>query len=346
MKKHEELKDLEDYIDCIDIEIKSLLDTRKDYQLYDMMRYFFGYADENFRPANIYAGKRMRSALCLFFADLYGKKEQCIPVAAAIEIFHNFTLIHDDIEDRDELRRNRPTVWKVWGINHGINTGDAQLLLANIELLKLDCKNIQEVQKFLFECYLQVAEGQFLDFELAENNINDKKISTEKYFEMITKKSAVLIGASVKASGMVLDLDDSEVDNLWKFGLNFGIAYQILDDLASLWSSKEATGKEELNDILEKKKTLPIIYFYEKCNDLEKDYINKFYSKEKQISLVEAKEIKKLIDEKDVFNDVWVKLEYYVKLYTEAIDKMSLDQERKEKILAICSSFLPKVKER
>ena len=170
----------------IDALAKTFL-ARNDYALYGMMRYFMGYTDESFNAGAQPVGKRMRPGLLLLIADSYGLLKEALPAALSIELFHNFALIHDDIVDHDELRRGRPTVWKLWGTDHAINTGDAQLLLALRALdepIQLPPDRVTALRTRFFDRYLEVIEGQYLDFTLAAAKLRDPLVTEEAYFTM------------------------------------------------------------------------------------------------------------------------------------------------------------------
>ena len=173
MKKPENvLKIFEKYTPLVDGEIKRLISGQEKYEMYDMLSYFFGYLNEDLKPEEGYGGKRFRPGITLLISDFYGTAAKALCPACAVEIFHNFTLIHDDIEDNDPIRRGRPTVWKKWGVAHAINAGDAQLVLALTEVLndtKLSADKKAKIMSFLNEIYVKVMEGQFLDFTLAES---------------------------------------------------------------------------------------------------------------------------------------------------------------------------------
>ena len=138
-------------------------------RMYEMLAYFMGYLDENLKPIKRVSGKRSRSGICLILADAYKTRAQAFDAAIAIELFHNFTLIHDDVEDHDEYRRGKPTVWKLWGINDAINSGDAQNLLVAERIARV--ANIPKIgaklSQALTDAFLEVLEGQHLDFQLA-----------------------------------------------------------------------------------------------------------------------------------------------------------------------------------
>lgn len=252
-----------DYGRQVDAPAEQLLNSCSS-SMYGMLRYFMGYADEYLVPVHSSVGRRMRPGIMLYVADAYGALEAAMPAALSVELFHNFSLIHDDIEDHDELRRGRSTVWKVWGVNQAINAGDAQLVLSMQALRQgntLQESTYIELEQFLFAQYLKVAEGQHLDFLLTEASLKDREVVNEKkYLEMIQKKTAELIAASLKVGGLVSGSGVENQEHLYQFGLNIGIAYQLNDDRQSIWGTTSETGKREAGDIVERKKTLPILY--------------------------------------------------------------------------------------
>jgi geranylgeranyl diphosphate synthase type I len=228
-----------------------------------MMRYFMGYTDECFKTSVSSVGKRIRPGLLLCIADSYGLLKEALPAALSVELFHNFTLIHDDIVDHDELRRGRPTVWKLWGIAHAINTGDAQLVLALRALEEpthAPCERATTLRTSLLDNYLEVLEGQYLDFTLAAAELNDPSVTEEAYFTMTKKKTATLLRAAAEAAPILAGRGRAEVAALGDFGEHLGMAYQLYDDLQSVWGAPEHTGKKRAGDIYERKKTLPVIY--------------------------------------------------------------------------------------
>ncbi|MEK9166351.1 MAG: polyprenyl synthetase family protein, partial [Patescibacteria group bacterium] len=225
---------LDSYSSLVESDLRQLLQKEPKLELYRMIEYFLGFRDQNGGEVERYGGKRLRPAICLYIADLFGKKEAARLFASSLELFHNFTLIHDDIEDHDELRRGRPTVWKLWGVNHGINSGDALGLLATKTLGRAAAKageNGQKAAAFLSQIYAEVIEGQFLDFTLADALLSSPAVTEESYLRMIEKKSAVLIAASAKAGAMIAGASPACQEALWRYGFNLGRPYQIYDDI-------------------------------------------------------------------------------------------------------------------
>ncbi len=281
MKKIDPLEVVGTYGSRIDASAVEFL-TRNDYALYGMMRYFMGYTDEHLNVSSRAAGKRMRPGLMLLIADSYGLLEEAIPAALSIELFHNFTLIHDDIVDHDELRRGRPTVWKLWGVDHAINTGDAQLILAlraleKSELMRIPHSRTTALRTRLLDRYLEVIEGQYLDFTLTAAKLNAPSVTEEAYLLMTEKKTSKLIRAATETTAILAGLAEEKVTALGDFGGKLGMAYQLYDDWQGIWGVPEKTGKRRAGDIYERKKTLPVIHAYMHLNSSDKKRLEELY---------------------------------------------------------------------
>jgi len=228
--------------------------------LYEMVRYHLG-LDDSGAPT----GKRMRPLLGLLaYASITGEYRPALPGAAAVELGHNFSLVHDDIEDGDRQRHHRPTLWTVQGIPQAINTGDAIFSLSRIALHRLsdlgfsDTK-VLRLMRLYDETCLALCEGQYIDIWTSEH---DETMSVELYFDMIGRKTASLIAASIEA-GAILATDDNAVIARYRgFGWALGLAFQLNDDLLGIWGAAQATGKEP-SDLAKHKKTLPVLYALE-----------------------------------------------------------------------------------
>jgi geranylgeranyl diphosphate synthase type I len=229
---------------------------------YGMMQYHMGWVDEAFRPQRLPTGKRLRPMLCLLAcAEVGGDPATALPAAAAIEILHNFSLVHDDIEDGDETRRHRPTVWKVWGIPQATNVGDGMFALAYATLQGLARRGISAditlaaLDRFTQTC-LALTEGQYLDMSFERRN----DVSVDEYLRMIQGKTAALVGASLAIGALVGGAGPAPTAALQRFGEEMGLAFQIRDDILGIWGDPEVTGKPAGNDLLRRKKSLPILY--------------------------------------------------------------------------------------
>jgi geranylgeranyl diphosphate synthase type I len=350
------LKLLKKYNQAVEGEIDAFLKKGKAgakgnvSDMYGMMRYFMGFTDETFSGPKVYGGKRFRSGLCLLIADLYGTekgKKVGLKGAASLELFHNFSLIHDDIVDKDPLRRGRPTVWKLWGVDYAINTGDAQLILSQMKALEaceIDTKRGIEMTRFLLEKYLEVIEGQHLDFFLTALKTGDERVDEKSHYEMIGKKTAVLIGAAAACAGIASGKSAKEQSLLWKFGHSLGMAYQLNDDIVSIWGAPEITGKISFNDLREKKKTLPVIYAFAKLSEKEKKEFQTIYDKETSLNEQDLKKILIYLESTGAHEYARKQVLSYLKRAENAVKELSVSKEGKETLLNLSTMLLVEVK--
>ncbi len=224
-------------------------------------------------PSNLYqpikytldaGGKRIRPALVLAACNIFSKDiENAIPVALAFEVFHNFTLLHDDIMDNSPKRRNKETVHVKWNENIAILSGDAMMIKAYGFLNDLSANLLKEIFPVFNKTALEVCEGQQydMDFETTKN------VSEEDYLKMIKLKTSVLIAASLKAGAISGGANEKDANLLYDFGLNVGLAFQLQDDLLDVYADTNVFGKQTGNDIITGKKTFLLINAMEKADD-------------------------------------------------------------------------------
>lgn len=308
--------------------------------MYRMLMYFMGFLDEKFRDESPgVGGKRFRPALCLLMAEAYGARDKTMDAALCIELFHNFTLIHDDVEDRDEERRNRPTVWKLWGVNHAINSGDMQMLIT-AEL----CTRIDRAQSsVLMRAFQEVIEGQFLDFELTDKPIGDEAVSEARAFLVNQKKTGALIAASCEVAGIAGGQNAEECAHLREYGVALGQLFQLVDDYRSVWETQAETGKDTDSDIREHKRTVPFFAAYEELKGSDKQRLEVLYSLARQLTDREIKEALVLIDSTDAKEEVLSDIQKYATEARSAAEKLSVSEDTKAILAGVVEMLVPKV---
>lgn len=264
----------------IDAELRSVLNGRR-FPLYDLMKYHLGWMDERGHLQYSSGGKALRPTLCLLACEAAGgDRWRTLPAAAAIELVHNFSLIHDDIQDNDRERHHRPTVWRLWGKPQAINAGSAMRVLGSLLLLALRRRRVPgpkvlAAQRLLDENCLAMIEGQYLDISY-ENRLD---IKAADYLDMIERKTAALIGCSAEMGVMLGGGNRVAVCGFRKFGRNLGMAFQIRDDILGIWGDEKLTGKPAGNDIRRRKKSFPVVYALGKAEGKRQKALTDIYSK-------------------------------------------------------------------
>jgi len=255
---------LKHYLPDLESEMRRLVTSRRHGPdlIYGMMRYHLGWVDRHFQPVDLPSGKRVRPIILLLANEAQGGNwQQALPAAAAIELLHNFTLIHDDIEDGDQLRRGRPTLWSLWGVPQAINAGDAMFTISYRGLLRLPDLGVSADRTIAAaQCYaetvLHITEGQCRDIGFE----TDDRISEIQYLAMISGKTAALIGLAAEVGAIIAGAGDDRRAALRDFGESLGKAFQMYDDLLGLWGDPDRTGKPVGSDLVKRKKTLPILH--------------------------------------------------------------------------------------
>ncbi|WP_107048455.1 polyprenyl synthetase family protein [Streptomyces sp. NRRL S-87] len=218
--------------------------------------YHFGWIDAEGRPAAGDSGKAVRPALALLSAEAAGvPAEVGIPGAVAVELVHNFSLLHDDLMDGDEQRRHRDTVWKVHGPAQAILVGDALFALANELLLELGTVEAGRATRRLTTATRKLIDGQAQDISYEHR----ERVSVEECLEMEGNKTGALLACAVSIGAVLGGADDRTADKLEEYGYHLGLAFQAVDDLLGIWGDPEATGKQTWSDLRQRKKSLPVV---------------------------------------------------------------------------------------
>ncbi|MEX0800431.1 MAG: polyprenyl synthetase family protein [Dehalococcoidia bacterium] len=253
------------YREALDGTLRSLLTSRdpdRSGLLYRMLRYHLGWEDAEGRPSEGDGGKALRPTLCLLACEATGGDwRKALPAAAAVELTHNFSLVHDDIQDRDPERRHRPSVWAVWGEAQAINAGDALAGLARLAVLELRAEGLTEggvieAARALDEATLEMVEGQTLDLSF-EDRLD---VSEAEYLAMVEKKTGALFGCALRLGGLAGSDDGRIAAVLGELGRRLGVAFQIRDDVLGVWGEPASTGKARATDVWNRKKSLPVVY--------------------------------------------------------------------------------------
>ncbi|MCO6500777.1 MAG: polyprenyl synthetase family protein [Vicingus serpentipes] len=283
------------YIALVDDALENIALKKEPKELYAPIKYTLGLG-----------GKRIRPALLLLANDLFGgTKEQAINTALAIEVFHNFTLVHDDIMDKAPLRRGKSTVYKKWNENIAILSGDVMLIQA-IQLLSKDKPaQLQTILELFNTTAVQVCEGQQYDmnFEILAN------VSIDDYLTMVELKTAVLLACSLKIGALLANAKPAEANHIYEFGKNLGIAFQLMDDILDLYGDPKKVGKRVGGDVVSNKKT----YLLLKAQELATGNVKK--ELEFALSSTALTDTKKVEKVKAIFDELGVK-----QLATEEMD--------------------------
>lgn len=244
-------------------------------------RYYMGWEDKDGNPSESIGGKRLRPTLALLSGEaLGGTIERAMPIAVALEYVHNFSLIHDDLEDRDEYRHHQPTIWKLWGDATAIISGNAMLKVADYAAKQLTQQGVSQsiavaLQHRLVATYLRIMEGQFLD--LKYERVRD--VTVPQYFQMVARKTGALITASIELGAKTAQPTSSTNDDvaaITAIARQLGAVFQIRDDVLGVWGGA-ITGKPVGSDILRKKKSLPAIHALNNARGAAKVTLNSIY---------------------------------------------------------------------
>ena len=305
------------YMYAFETGLKNYLDKKSPENLYEPIQYILNLG-----------GKRIRSLLVLMSADLFGNKyKEAVSAALAIEIFHNFTLVHDDIMDSAELRRGSATVHNKWNINTGIISGDVMLIKAYQALEEYKNPLFSKLTKLLNKTALEVCEGQQYDIDFEEK----EDVNQNNYLEMIRLKTAVLIGCALKMGALIADASEDDLEAIYEFGELLGIAFQIQDDYLDVYGDSISFGKKIGGDIIENKKTILFHHAMSNGSINEKKELLKWYDKRTVNEIGNKKiDVVKSIFDKTNAREACMKLvnDYTIKAFNK-LSHLGISQEAK-----------------
>ena len=325
MKNNHFKMTLSDALTMINREIQSIDFPKDPLGLYDPIAYMLALK-----------GKKIRPTLTLLACNLYSDEvKEAIPVALAWEIFHNFTLMHDDVMDKADLRRGQTTVHKKWNENTAILSGDAMLILSYMYMAKSSPQNLKTLMDLFSDTAAKICEGQQFDMEYEKRT----SISEKEYIEMIRLKTAVMLGACLKSGAIVGGASEYDQQNLYDFGIGLGIAFQIMDDWLDVYGDPDVFGKNTGGDILCNKKTFLLVTALETAEKEDKEmlfyWLNNSAQPEEKINAV-----RQLYDKLSIKEKTQVVLQNYYNQAINALQKVSVETTRKKVLKEIAENLI------
>jgi len=282
-------------------------------------------------------GKRLRPVIALMACNLYNDKiNDAILPAAGLEVFHNFTLVHDDIMDRALMRRNLPTMHSKWSVNQAILSGDVMAFIANECFLQTPESKLLKVFRVFNKAAVEVCVGQQLDMDYEKAVV----ITQDEYIRMIELKTAVLIAASVKIGALIGGSDDKDSELLYEFGKYLGLAFQIQDDLLDVWGDSKVFGKTPGGDIVANKKTLPLVKAMEKASGEQRRLLQELLKSEDTDPETKVRKVISIYDELNVRNITEMQAYDYINKAFGFLQKVTVDEERKKEITDLAASLI------
>jgi geranylgeranyl diphosphate synthase type I len=309
--------------------------------LYGILHYHMGWVDRDLAPESNYAGKQIRPRLLLLVCQaLGGNWQAALPAAAGIEFLHNFSLIHDDIEDDSVSRRGRATVWHLWGVPQAINAGDLLLAHAYSAVSRLQQNGlppnvVHATMGLLANASIALCQGQYLDlaFERAE------EVSLELYQRMIGKKTAALLAAATEVGALLGGADPTQQERYRSFGHELGLGFQIMDDILGIWGSSEITGKPVCDDLRTRKRTLPVLHALEKERSTGKSTLRDIYGRP-AIGDEEVRQILHLLDEAGSQAYARETISHHHSRARAILDATGIHNESQDALISILNSAL------
>ncbi len=315
-------------------------------ELYEKVNTFIDKLTYNREPKSLYdpikyvlslGGKRIRPVLMLLGYNLWkDDPERILMPAVAVETYHNYTLLHDDLMDNADKRRGHDTVHKKWDANTAILSGDAMLVVAYQRLATVDQTKLKPVLDLFTETALEIDEGQQFDIDFE----NRSDVKEEEYIEMIRLKTSVLLACALKIGAILANAPVTDAEALYKFGEQLGLAFQVQDDLLDVYGDTKVFGKEIGGDIMCNKKTFMLINAFNRANDAQLKELQKWCSGEKFDRKEKVAAVTHLYDEIGIRQLCEAKIEYYFEESKKWLDKVSVPEERKAHLRAYVNQMM------
>lgn len=319
-------------------------------EILEMVEQFIARQEYDRRPAALYepiryvlsmGGKRIRPVLMLLAYNLYKEDPgRILMQACAIETYHNYTLLHDDLMDNADVRRGMPTVHKKWDANTAILSGDSMLVLSYMRMSQCPHDKLKPVIELFTETALEIGEGQQydMDFEMRDD------VTEDEYMEMIRLKTSVLLACAMKIGAIMANAPESDLDNIYKFGEQIGLAFQLQDDLLDVYGDPNVFGKAVGGDIVNNKKTFMLINAFRHANDAQRAELEKWiyaenFDRNEKVTAVTA-----------IYNEIGVRTicerkieECYISARSY-LDAVSVDAVKKTELMAYADSLMKREK--
>lgn len=320
------MRSISKYQDIIFSHFNQLALKKEPNNLYEPIQYILGLG-----------GKRLRPVLTLMACEVFDVDcQKAIPAATAVEVFHNFSLIHDDIMDDAPLRRGNETVHEKWNLNTGILSGDAMLILAYQYFEEYEPNIFRALAKLFSKTALEVCEGQQydVDFETRDD------VTIPEYLKMIQYKTAVLVGAAMKMGAIVAETSDDNANSIYDFGLNLGIAFQLQDDYLDAFGDPETFGKQVGGDIIENKKTYLYLKAIEFASNSEKEQLLHLFSIHPKENNDKINSVKEIFNQTGASEATQKAIQDYTFKALKTLNDMNIEADKKEILKAFAEKLM------
>lgn len=307
-------------------------------EILKMVNEFLDHLSYDRKPESLYepikyvlsmGGKRIRPTLMLLAYNLYKENpEDILMNACALETYHNYTLLHDDLMDNADMRRGHLTVHKKWNDNTAILSGDSMLVLAFQRMMQCDTKHLKDILDLFTVTALEIGEGQQYDMEFETRN----DVKEEEYIEMIRLKTSVLLACALKIGAILADASAEDADNLYKFGEQIGLAFQLQDDYLDVYGDSKVFGKEIGGDITSNKKTYMLINAFNKANAAQREELTRWVSAHDFDRNEKVDAVTRLYNEIGINQLVQDKIAYYFEQSKKFLDAVNVPEEKKEEL--------------
>ena len=320
------MEGFKDHIKLFEDYIETFINDLNDNAVYEPIKYFLKLPS-----------KRVRPLLTLISSSLYsGDIKNALPASLANEVFHNFTLVHDDIMDSSKIRRGNESVHIKWNVNQAILSGDAMQILAYKCLENYESKIQKKLIQIFNDTALKICEGQQLDIEFEK----EKDLKFSDYIQMIQYKTAVLLGSSLKMGGIVNNASETDLELLYDIGLNLGLAFQIQDDYLDLFGDEKLIGKKIGGDVIKRKKTVMYHVYKDISSSEDSHFLDQIYDDNKLEDITKVEKITSLYKDKEVNIKTRKLSQEYSSKAISLIEKLNINNDDKKGLIDICNKLL------